>query len=155
MNRFAMFALVALASTPCPSLAQFGGGFGGGGRFGGRVVQVSMFTVTTVGQNKVTGSLDGAALTMESEELGTLRVPIGSIRAVEFGEEGAEDVLTTWQNSVVRGRLRVESVQVQSEFGPLTLPRSRLRSIEVAQGVPFGGFSQVLTPAESPAPAEE
>ncbi|HEU5118341.1 MAG TPA: hypothetical protein VFT74_17115, partial [Isosphaeraceae bacterium] len=96
------------------------------------------------------GMLPDRPWKIKTDELGTLEIPTKSIASVEFGTDKGDRV-TTWQNSILLGRIELDAVELDSEFGPISIDRSKVKSILGASGmVMMGGMSEFAEPVTEP-----
>jgi hypothetical protein len=121
MRCFLSLAALAIASWPLPGFAQFGGpGFG--------VEPPGPFhQVETAGGNRVTGMLTVERLKIQSDELGELEIWTGTVRSVSFDHGG--DTIVTKSDARIKGTVELKELTIRSEFGTLTIPRAKLKSI--------------------------
>lgn len=111
-----------------------------------------IFEIETAGGNRLVGVASLERLEIETEELGVLSVGFPSVISIEFGP--SEDVVVTQQNARVRGHVRLEHLKLDCEFGALSIPRAKLRTmtaITMAGAPPAGG----IAPAPPPPTADE
>ena len=146
--RRAFLSLAAILSLACfsrPCVAQFGGGGLGGQGIAGQGMTgmgmlrpaVTTFGVETTEGNVVVGTIAEISLKVETDELGTLELAQNALQSLVFSDEDGPDILRTVQGSTIKGKVILESVKLQSEFGPMTIERSKIRSIE-SHSVSFG-----------------
>lgn len=147
MRRLVASAVVMLAVTGVVGSASCPGQFGGGHvPLGGMSLPVpedrtpGQVTVLTEGGNQVSGMLADRPWKIKTEELGTLEVPAKAIASVEFDTDKG-DLVTTRRNSVLYGHIELEAVEIESEFGPLSIDRSKVKSMTaLGGGMMMGGM---------------
>jgi hypothetical protein len=111
-----------------------------------------VYEVETTGGNRLVGVASIDKLQIRTEELGVLSVAFGSVISIEFGP--SEDVVVTQQNSRVRGRVELDALKLNCEFGLLTIERSKLRTLTAITmaGAPTSGG---VAPAPPPPTTED
>ncbi len=88
--------------------------------------------------SRILGQVNPSPLIVESESVGTVRIPLANVRSVQFAEDRPAASVVLQNGDRIIGQIKHPNIQVTTAFGDVTIP---LKVVTVMELLPSGGVT--------------